>query len=282
MNSFTVEDIRYRVVDGFPLAGTLYRPHPDMATGTVLIDIHGGAWSENDRLHNACMHRYLAERGIAVFALDFRMAPEHRYPAAVQDVNYGIRWAKANLTRLNGGRNSGGLLGGLGTSSGGHLLALASLLPDDARFFTDDPDLAGHDARLDFVMTCWPILDPIGRYRMAQARGLQNLVDAHHAFWPDEAAMHSGNPTQMLARGETVALPPMLMIQGTSDENVAHEGVDIFAAHYRAAGGVITVHKFEGSPHVFITKEPESPAAIDAMGKIVTYIDERCKERNHA
>jgi acetyl esterase len=272
MTNVVVEDIQYRDVDGVALLGRLVRPEAGADVEVLLIDVHGGAWTQNDRLHNATMHQYLAGLGIAVFALDFRMAPTHRYPVALQDINFGIRWAKANLARLG---ISPRLIGGLGTSSGGHLVALNALLPDDADFFSDDARLAGHDAGLDFVITCWPILDPLARYRMAQTKGIANLIDAHHAFWPDEAAMGKGNPQLVLERGEASSFPPMLVLQGTADENVEHERVDAFVAAYGKAGGVIEFKKFPGQPHAFIIKNPESGAASEALARIKNYIEAR-------
>jgi acetyl esterase len=263
-----VEDIQYRVIDGVALSGRLYRPQG--GADVLLIDVHGGAWSQGDRLNNVAIHTYLAEHGIAVFALDFRMAPAYRYPAAMEDVNFGVRWVKANLARLG---LTPKIIGGLGTSSGGHQIVLNALRPDHADFFVPDASLADFDAGLDFVIACWPILNPLGRYRMAQEKGIENLIEAHQAFWPDEAAMRRANPTLMLERGEAVALPPMLMLQGTIDENVGHEGVDIFAAHYRKAGGAVELQKFIDQPHAFITQKPAADASIDALGKIRRYVE---------
>jgi acetyl esterase len=271
MSSHTfVEDIQYRAIDGVTLLGRLYRP--EGGADVLLIDVHGGAWVQNDRLNNASMHQTLAAQGVAVFALDFRMAPAHRYPAALEDVNFGIRWAKANLARLGIAPK---LIGGLGTSSGGHQMVLNALRPDHVHFFAEDAGLAGHDAGLDFVVACWPILDPLARYHMALERGIKNLIDAHQAFWPDEAAMAQGNPQLVLERGEAVRLPPMLILQGTADENVEHARADAFAAEYGKAGGAIVLQKFPGQPHAFITKNPDSDAAAEALAAIRRYISER-------
>lgn len=268
------EDIRYRVVDGVELLGRLYRPE-DINADVLLVDVHGGAWTQNDRLNNAAIHRYLAERGVAVFALDFRMAPAHPYPAAVQDVNFGIRWVKKNLERLGVAPR---LIGGLGTSSGGHLVTLAALRPDAPEFLASDTKLLRRDASLDFLVLCWPILDPLARYRMAQARGAQNLIDAHHAFWPDEAAMGAGNPQLIVERGEAAPangkLPPVMILQGTADENVEHARADRFVAAYRKAGGIAELRKFAGEPHAFITKNPSSAAAMEALAAMYDAITE--------
>ena len=259
------QDIPYRTIGGEELLGRLYRPE-DINADVLLVDVHGGAWTQNDRLNNATIHRYLAQRGMAVFALDFRMAPGHPYPAAVRDVNFGIRWVKKNMERLGVAPR---LIGGLGTSSGGHLLTLAALRPDAPEFIGTEGDFPKRNADLDFLVLCWPILDPLARYRMAQARGATNLIDAHHAFWPDEAAMGIGNPQLILERGEAATangkLPPILIVQGTADENVEHARADKFVEAYRKAGGIVELRKFADEPHAFITRNPSSPAAMEAL-----------------
>jgi acetyl esterase len=256
VTDFEIHDLEYRVVDGQPLLGRLYRPASGR-TDVVVVEVHGGAWIMNDRLTNAVIHKHLAAQGVAVFALDFRLAPAHPFPAAIEDVNFAIRWVKANLKPK--------VIGGLGTSSGGYQIVLSALL-------------AGEDTRLDFVIACWPILDPLARYRMAKAKGLKNLVDAHHAFFKDEAAMTEANPQLILERGEATSLPPMLVLQGTADENVEHRRADAFAQCYRRAGGEIELHKFEGQPHTFVVKDPTSAASLEALAKISQYIQSRLQK----
>jgi acetyl esterase len=255
------------VVDGQPLLGRLHRSAGSQA---LVVEVHGGAWIMNDRTSNAAIHEHLARHGIGVFALDFRLAPAHRYPAAVEDVNYAIRWLKANAVRLGVPAR---LVGGVGTSSGAQQLVLCALQPE--RFAVSDPVLDGHDAGLDFVVACWPILDPLARYRMAKANGLEQLINAHHAYFADEAAMSEGNPQQVVERGEASALPPMLVLQGTGDQNVEHERADAFAAAYSAVGGEIELVKFDGEPHTFIAKSPTAPASIVALERMTRYIHAR-------
>ena len=248
-----IDDIEYRKIDGQSLLGRLYMPEN---ADTVVVEVHGGAWTMNDRMSNAVIHKHLAAEGVAVFALDFRMAPAHRFPAALEDIEHGIRWAKANLKPKR--------IGGLGTSSGGYLIVLSALRAEEAK--------------LDLVIGCWPILDPLARYRMAKAKGLKNLVEAHNAFFRDEAEMKENNPQLIVEHREARNLPPTLVLQGTGDENVEHHRADAFAARYRAAGGEIELHKFEGEAHTFVVKDPSGAASVLALSKISQFLK---KERAH-
>src|SRR5262249_38942817 len=151
--------------------------------------------------------------GVVVMAIDFRMPPEAKYPASLCDINYAIRWLKQHAAEF---KVRPELVGGVGTSSGGHQIMLSALRPKDPRYTAIPLSGAATDASLAHVAICWAINNPSARYRMAKEKGLVRLQAAHDAFWPDEAAMEDANPTQILTRGETVSLPPVLLLQGTN------------------------------------------------------------------
>jgi len=268
------EDLEYGRVGGAPLLARLYRPRGVTGFASI-VEVHGGAWTGNDRLANAAIDQVIAAAGTAVLALDFRLAPASPYPASVADVNLGIRWLKANIARFGGDASR---VGGLGTSSGGHQLWLNVLRPRDPRYSA--AKLAGAedvDASLGYVVVCWPISDPVARYRMARETGNERLVKNHNAFFLTEAAMAEANPQTILENGEARNLPPALLIQGTADANVTPDMADRFVAAYTKAGGRITLRKFEGQPHTFIPQNPTSPASVEALGMITDFIREQTR-----
>ena len=245
MSGFDVQDLEFPAFDGQALPGRLYRPRCH-APVPLLVDVHGGAWIRGNRLNNASMHEALADEGIATFALDFR-----RHAGEL--------------------RSRPGWLGGLGTSSGGLLLMLNALRGGAPGAAPDPAPLVR------YAVACWPILDPLARYRMAHERRLAPLLDAHHAFWQDEAAMERDNPQLIMERGDARHLPPVLLIQGTADANVDHFRADAFGEQYRRAGGAIDVLKYDDEPHMFITVEPDSPASLHAMDRIRHFVRNQCR-----
>jgi len=261
MADFETEEIVFRDVPGGQLLGKLYRPRGE-GPFPLLVDVHGGAWTSGDRNNNAVVHEALAAEGIGVFAIDFRMPPHARYPVAAEDVNFGIRWTKQHAARL-GSRPD--WVGGIGTSSGGHLLALSALRPDDEAWSAADASPALPGADLPYVVLGWPILDPLARLRMAKAKNMANLVKAHAEFWPDEAAMAYANPDAIVERGACQRMPRMLVLQGTKDANVEPSRAGLFADRYRAAGGEIALHMFEGEPHAFMLNNPAPGFALAAQ-----------------
>src|SRR5215472_3801280 len=161
-----IEDLEYlRPIGAAPLLARFSRPEGAGPFPGVL-EVHGGAWTMGDRLNNVAIGEYLAAHGVVVLSIDFRMPPAARYPEAVADVNFGIRFLKANAERF---ATRADLVGGLGTSSGGHLLLLNALRPHDPGYAA--LPLAGVDAGLAFAVVCWPVADPLARYRAVQERG---------------------------------------------------------------------------------------------------------------
>jgi acetyl esterase len=260
------EDIVYASPDGVALLARIYRP---VGTGPfpAVLEVHGGAWVNGDRFDNVSIAEYLAASGILCVSIEFRMPPQAIYPAPVADVNCAIRWLKAHAEAFG---SRADLVGVLGTSSGGHLVLLNVLRPDDARYAS--APLAGVDASVAFAVVCWPVADPLTRYRTMVARGTERLVAAHHRFWLDEVAMEEGSPQGILERGERVSTPPVLIMQGTADDNLTPDMASRFADAYAKAGGRIELTMFPDMPHAFIPQDPTGPDAVRALGLIVDFI----------
>ena len=233
--------------------------------------MHGGAWASGDRLNNAPLDEALAKSGIVVLAIDFRMPPAHRYPASIADINFAIRWLKAHAPEFGSRRE---LVSALGTSSGGASAAARRAEAERSALCVGAAGRgAGEDAQLPYIVLCWPISDPLARYRMVKEKGNNRLVEAHDAYWASEAEMEEGNPHLILERGEAATpLPPAIVVQGTADDNVTPDMADRFAAAYRARGGRLELHKFAGQPHTFILRDPASEASRQATEKLRDFV----------
>ena len=270
---FRADDVEYQRQDDQRLLARLYQPIGPGPFPAVL-EVHGGAWTGGDRFNNVSIAQALAADGVVVLSIDFRMPPQARYPDSVADVNLGIRWLKTNAAKFG---SRADLVGGLGTSSGGHLLLLSALRPNDPRY--GKLPLAGSsaDASLRFAIACWPVADPLKRYHVMRETGNERLVAAHDKFWPSEADMEEGNPTLMLTRGESVAKPPVLIMQGTADNNLTIDMADNFAAAYAKAGGSIVKEIFPGQPHAFVSNAPTAPDSLRALEVIKAFVHKHAR-----
>ena len=198
------------------------------------------------------------------------MPPQHRYPASIADVNFATRWLKTHATEFGSRRE---LVGGFGTSSGAHQLLLSILKPRDPRYAALPlSEASAGDASVPYLVLCWPISDPLARYRMVREKGNTRLVESHDAYWNSEAEMEEGNPQLILERDEVGALPPAILVQGLADDNVTPDMADRFTGAYRARGGRIELHKFEGQPHTFIVRDPASDASRRATELIRDFV----------
>src|SRR4029453_19632204 len=122
---FDVEDVEYLRHGDKPLLARVFKPK-GAGPFPALVECHGGAWCQSDRLTERLRHEAMAKQGIVSIALDFRSGNTDPYPASVQDINYAVRWAKANARML---RTWPDLVGLSGQSSGGHLAMLVAMRP---------------------------------------------------------------------------------------------------------------------------------------------------------
>ena len=257
------QDVEFRSDEQVSLAATIYQPQ-GIGPFPAMVEVHGGAWNRGTRANNELMDRALAASGIVVAAIDFRLAPEHPYPAQITDFNYAVRWLKAKAHEFNADPGS---VGALGSSSGGHTVMMGAMRPDDPRYavlpLPGEPDI---DAKVLYIVAAWPVLDPYARYLYARESGHDRLAASSEAYFLTEDAMREGNPQHVLERGEQVQLPPALIVQGTNDDNVPSSIPQRFVEAYRGAGGEVDLEMFPGMPHGFAnTPGPESERALGLM-----------------
>jgi acetyl esterase len=254
MHPVRSEECIYRVIDGRELKALIFRPAAE-GPWPAMLCMHGGAWITGDRRLPSYMAERLAARGFVVMSIDFRMAPGHPYPTSLRDANYAIRWLRKNAAEhgVDGGR-----VGGLGFSSGGHVVLLSAMRPAHADYVADIPeDLQGFSAELDWVVACSGVLDPLARYRMAQQAGYADIVACHDKYFGDEACMTEANPPMLLERGEPARLPPLLMFQGAADPRLPPDTAARMADLYRAAGGRAEALLYPGLGHALSEWPPE-------------------------
>ena len=260
-------DVAFARPQGMELLARVYRAK-GQATGPlpVVVDVHGGAWTRLDRTTGAILGRGLAACGIVVVAVDFRMGPDHKHPAASADVAAGLRWVRAHAGRLGIDPSRVGIAG---SSSGGHLASLLAVTPK-AAFHEGTPiimpdgslDTSPGDLSVAFAMVAYPVCDPLARYRYVLSRkdeppqpsgfSAQRLIDAHNGFFRDEAHMAEMSVTRIVASGEAGALPPMWLGQPELDDNVPAPITDAFVQAYQRAGGTIERSYFPGAKHGFM------------------------------
>jgi acetyl esterase/lipase len=248
---------------GLELLARIYRPKGEAELPlAALVDVHGGAWSRNDRTSGAVHCRGLAAAGLLVVSLDFRQGSAHKHPAASADVAAGVRYVRAHARRLGIDPRRVGIAG---SSSGGQLALLAGLKPGvpehaGTPIVTPDGSLdAGPgDESVAFVIALYPVADPLARFRYVVGRqddgsgfDAKRLIAAHHGYFTSEAQMAEASVTRIVTARESRALPPVWLAHPELDDNVPATITDAFVSAYQEAGGQIERAHFPGARHGF-------------------------------
>jgi acetyl esterase/lipase len=254
----TVKDYCYLRHRDRRIMARVFTPAGEDSLFPCLIELHGGGWHSGDLGDRDGVGRYLAARGFVVVALNFRQGAD-AYPSSLTDINYGIRWVKAQAVplRVHPKRIAIG-----GASTGGHLAMLAAMRPEDPRYAAI-PLAAGMpsvDARVRAVVMQWPMINPLSRYVAARRTG--RWLEAAAGYWQNEANLADGNPMLILERGEKVALPKGIWIQQQPDLLHDYRDPDTdfpgneperFVSYYRQAGGDIEIRYFNKEREAFAT-----------------------------
>jgi acetyl esterase/lipase len=262
-----VWDVEFRRDPARTLMARIYQPQ-GQGPFPALLDLHGGAWNNQDRTANAPMDEKIAASGVLVAAIDLRVAPEAPYPASVADANYGIRWLKAKAGEWRGDPAT---VGALGSSSGGHIIELCAMRPNDPRYNAHPLPEAPHlDARLTYVVARSPVSDPFARYQQAERRQWQEMIQFSKIYFDPWETIYDGNPQHILDRKEKVELPPLFILQGELDDNVLPEVQKRFAESYRAAGGECDLEIFIGCEHRWVAVPgPQTDRAAEMVKEFI-------------
>jgi acetyl esterase len=224
----------------------------------VLVYYHGGGWVIGDLDTNDGVCRMLANKVAAVVvSVDYRLAPEHRFPAAVDDSYAALEWVHRNGGRLNVDTSRIAVGGG---SAGGNLAAAVALMARDR---------AG--PRLAYQVMFYPAtnlldLSTASHRNFADGYGLtaEHIEFFREAYLPDAADRENPYASPLLA--ETLeGLPPAIVVTAGFDV-LRDEGI-AYAKRLEAAGVPAEIAHYPHMIHGFVTLDrlfDEAEEAIDA------------------
>lgn len=210
----------------------------------VLIFVPGGAWVHGKSMGqgSALMSR-LAEQGWVCLAIDYRVAPHHRWPRHIIDVKTAIAWARANVDKFGGDRN---FVAVAGCSAGGHLSALAGLTPDDSAYESKLPE--GADTSVDAVVGIYGRYDWEDRSTPERARFVEFLerVVVRKSIRRHPEVFRDASPIARVHRNA----PPFLVIHGSKDNVIPVEQARSFVERLRAVShSMVGYLEFPGAGH---------------------------------
>jgi acetyl esterase len=241
----------------------LYRP----AAGTLplALFLHGGGWTLNDiDTHDRLCRRIAKQSGWLLASLDYRRAPEHKYPAALQDAYCTYRWLLDNAERIGG---DSGRLALIGESSGGTMAAALTLLLRDA-----------HAPLPTYQILAYPMTDLYDRWPSYEERGAGYALDRDFMHWYlDNYLPATWDPRDPylfpVTAGDLAGLPPTLIMTAEFDP-LRDEGVAY--AEKLASAGVTVEHVHAADQmHGFLMMDRAVPRAgelIDQLARSLTAV----------
>ena len=228
-------------------AGTIpvriYTPEADEAEGgslPVVVYYHGGGWTIGSvEGHDPVTRRLAHEAGAIVVSVDYRLAPENPFPAAVDDAFAALTWVAANAATFGG---DPARIAVAGDSAGGNLSAVVTLMAREA----GGPSLA-HQVLI------YPSVDARGGYPSHEENAEGPFLTKESMEWFFEQyapADRTDWRVSPIAAPDLANLPPALVITAQFDP-LRDEGA-AYAAALRDAGNEVVLHNYETMPHVFV------------------------------
>ena len=235
----------------------VYEPAGGPATARPgLVYLHGGGWVIGDlETHDSTVRRLVDGSGVVAVSVDYRLAPEHPFPAAVDDSLAAVRWVADNAGEL--GIDAARLAVG-GDSAGGNLAAVVC------------QQLRDSGPRLAFQLLVYPATDGTLSHPSIDENGEGYFLTKDTMLWFRQHYLGDGDRTDprvspLHAPDEAlVGLPPALVI--TAEYDPLRDEGEAYGERLRAAGVPTTVSRYDGVIHGFFAMGdlvPEGKAAID-------------------
>jgi acetyl esterase len=242
---------------GVPLRARHYAPAEGGGPHPLLVFFHGGGFMYGDLdTHDGACRLLCRHAGAHLLAVDYRLAPEHPFPAAVEDARGALSWASAHARELGA---DPARLGVAGDSAGGNLAAVASQLA--ARDGGPAPLLQ---------LLIYPATDVTRRRRSRELFGEGLFLTDAHMSWFEASYLGSvGDPNghdpraSPLLANDLSGLAPALVVTAGLDP-LRDEGED-YAHALAAAGTPVMLRRFPGFIHGFISAAGISRACRDAL-----------------
>ena len=231
-----IRDVTYVEREGRPLKADVYLPPGSGPFPGVLL-VHGGAWRSGRKGQMIAYGQDLAAAGLVAVSIDYRLAPEHTFPAQIEDCKSAVRWMRASAAtyKIDPYR-----VGAMGYSAGGHLVAL--LGTTDPTCGLEGPDADGTSTRVHCVVAGGAPCD----FRLIP-KDLDNF-----AYWlggtrgQKPQAYESASPLKFASRDD----PPMLFIHGDADRLVPLRGPRRMISQLTDLGVPTRLYLVPGAGHV--------------------------------
>jgi len=236
----------------------VYSP-PGRGPFPVLINFHGGGWVIGDlETADAVSREFCRRAGCVVVSVDYRLAPEHRFPAAVDDSYAATCWVAEHAAQFNGDPKR---IAVGGESAGANLAAVVSHMARDR-----------HGPAIAFQLLAYPVTAAkfdTASYQ-ANADGYLLTRAGMEWFWDNYCpnVAERANPLATPLNAKNFAKLPAALILTAEYDPLRDEG-EAYAAKLEAAGTTVECVRFDGLIHDFLAMSQQLSAVKPAMDKAV-------------
>lgn len=233
----------------------------------ILVFFHGGGWVLGDlEAADPACRVVAASAGCMIVSVDYRLAPEHKFPAPVEDAYAATCWVAKNAENIGGNPHK---ISVVGDSAGGNLAAAVSLMARDR----GQPSLASQI--LIYPVTSYGF--DTESYQLYKQGDCGLSYDDMAWFWNHYLNQKSDgqNPyASPLLAPDLTNLPPAFII--TAECDVLRDEGEAYAAKLQSAGVPVKLQRYQGMIHGFVGMAPVLDGGKKALQDIVTYIRESC------
>lgn len=234
----------------------------------VVLYFHGGGWVNGSLNTHDNISRKIARYGeVIVIAVDYRLAPEHPFPAALQDCYAALQWASLHAADFGG---DGTRLGVTGDSAGGNLAAAIALMPRDRKGPNISAQVLLYPATNIATMDTESHKDFATGYLLTRA-GMERFSDLYTPN-PEDRTKPEVSP---LLAGDLSGLPSALVITAEFDP-LRDEG-EAYADRLKKAGVKTTAKRYPGLVHGFIAAARILPQAELATAEVGAFLKQELK-----
>lgn len=229
-------DVTYCSMDGVDLKMDVYFPEDVSQPLPAVIYIHGGGWTSGDKQAGAGAPEIptLVKAGFVAFSINYRLAPEYRFPAMIEDVKCAIRSIRAHATEYHVNPEHIGVFGG---SAGGHLVSLLGTSDESAGF--DVGEYLEYSSRVQAVVDMFGPSDLTLQFKSQQEQ------NASRVFVTEQ--LEAASPVTYISADD----PPFLILQGDQDEVVPLEQSQVLYDRLSTAGAPATLVIVHNAGHGF-------------------------------
>jgi acetyl esterase/lipase len=230
----------------------------------AIVVIHGGGWREGDKSSFASRDHGLpgniedfADLGFVAVTINYRLAREAPFPAALEDCKCAVRWLRAHAKDYNVDPNR---IGAYGNSAGGHLALMLGMVGKEGNLESNGP-YHEQSSRVQAVVSDSGQVDLLYQYEHGQ---LKQVVGEFLGGPPDGARIALYRKASPICQISS-AVPPLLLIYGVADGQVPVETADQFVVALDRAGlKDVTYYRLAGVDHC-----PHSLIRIPALRSAV-------------